>query len=577
MSTAVTVPQLPELPTAPGDGLVPIWADGKLQSARVDSIASSVVSVTSFGASVDNSGGVNDVALALAVSTAIAEGHELYWPDLYPSTGSIAGLHSVRHRGPGGIVRGSDTFYVEPKYGQTNRLYVSTSGSSSNDGVTSSQPMTLTQAAATLRNYGPVLGGVWRIILAAGTYSSDRNVTFDTASRDWLIVQGPSVGGHPNVPAAIIDGTGAGANTHAFIVGVGGSPAGVTVWFQDIKTQNFNAGTQNSCGWSQGYGARCIYVNCHADNCDFAGILADQGDICLVKGGIIDGCRDGIVLNATKGTVGYSSPFAPGGNTIVRNCTEFGVYWSRGAQGHIDNCLLDNNARSVRIESSARAHILGTDFRRATVAAISTNTDGSYYDDISEPNIYNDGTGNANARRYEHNAYSGPQQGWLGSAFSEMCIYAENPGSSLTSATKAQIGSDLQMPNGVYAGQSGQLRPYYFIDKKTKIRIRIWGDTPNAAASFGVDFWDGTTTSVMAYSSFVGTPAAGGFEYELTVSPLTQSTQRGYVHLIGSTGTPRLESGGSTADMGLPQTIRLMAQSASGSMVVRRVEVWVGG
>ena len=382
------------------------------EEGRVRPVAVAPLSVELFGASPLNTAAQNVVALTAACAWAAANSGMLLWPaGLYETNASIPLLHTVRHSGPGAIVRGGDVFHVEPSVTQTNRIYVATAGDALADGLSSSQPMLTPQNAFTaLQNYGPMLNGFWKVILAAGTYAVNSQ-TMNTPSRDWVVVQGPDVGGHPNVPTAILDGSGFGANLHGFIAS-GGSPAGVAVWFQDIKCQNYNAGTQNSCGWSQGYAARCIYVNCHASNCDFAGILADQGDICLVKGGIINACRDGIVLNATKGTIGYSSPFTPGGNTRITNCTEFGVYWSRGAQGHIDNCLFDQNPRHVRIESACRAHILGTDFRRATVAAVSTNTDGSYYDDASVggANIYNDGTGLANAKRYEHNAYTGNQQ-----------------------------------------------------------------------------------------------------------------------------------------------------------------------
>jgi len=548
------------------------------EEGRVRPVAVAPLSVELFGASPTNTAQENVLALTAACAWAAANSGMLLWPaGSYATDASIPLLHTVRHLGPGAIVRGGDVFHVDPSVTQTNRLYVATTGDAASDGLSAAQPMSTPQVAfSALKNYGPVLQGSWKVILAAGTYAV-HSQTFEVASRDWVVVQGPDVGGHPNVPTAILDGSGFAANQHGFVVGVGGSPAGIAVWFQDIKCQDYNAGAQNSCGWSQGYAARCIFVNCHADNCDFAGILADQGDICLVKGGIISNCRDGIVLNATKGTVGYSSPFTPGSNTQITGCTEFGVYWSRGAQGHVDNCFFDQNAKALVIESAARAHVSGCDFRRSTVYAVGTNSDGSWYDDVSTPNLFNVGTANANVKPYDQAAYSGSQQGWVAASVSEMCLYQANPGSSVTSATKVQIGADLAMPNGVYAGQSGQLRPNYFTNTKTKIRIRVWGDTPNAAASFGVDFFDGTTTTSMAYSAFVGTPSAAGFRYDLEIVPLSATSQRGYVDMCGSGGSPRVESGATAANMANPQTIKLMAQSASGAMVVRRVEVWVSG
>src|SRR6185503_6288510 len=96
-----------------------------------------------------------------AVTAALAAGGVVLWSHgTYLTTASIDDLHSVRHRGPGIIQRGSDLFYAEPKYGQTNRLYVATTGSASNDGLSSSQPLVEPQDAFdALRNYGPVLNG----------------------------------------------------------------------------------------------------------------------------------------------------------------------------------------------------------------------------------------------------------------------------------------------------------------------------------------------------------------------------------------------------------------------------------
>ena len=379
------------------------------------------------------------------------------------------------------------------------------------------------------------------------------------SSRDWVVIQGPAAG-HPNVPTAIFDGSGFAANQHGFII----TGTGVQAWFQDIKCQDYNAGAGNSCGWSQGYGAKCVAVNCHAFNCDFAGWLADQGDICLISGGIYDTCRDGIVLNATKGTIGYGSS-GTGSATRITACTEFGVFWSRGAQGHIDNCFFDQNVRHVRIESAARAHTLGNDFRRATAAAISTNTDGSYYDDVSTVNVYNDGTGNANAKRYEHFAFTGKQQNWTDISVSEMRLYYDDTTRTLTNAAKTQVGADLYT-----------FPVSYFVDGKSKIRIRVLGETPNSAASIGIDFSGGGTT-VMDYSAFVGTPAAGGFIYECEIFPTAPAAQRVFARADGTTIAPRIQNGAAAANMAVAQTAKLMAQSAAGTITVRRVEVWVSG
>ena len=529
----------------------------------VDSMGN-FVDVTSYGASPTASGADNDIAIAAAIAAATAAGGELWWPaGSYASAASIASLHSVRHRGPGRITRNGDTWYVQPRTGQTNRLYVATTGSAANDGIAFGSYMATPQNAFdAMKNYGPVLDGTWKVILSAGTYAV-HSQTMEVASREWVTVQGPTAG-HPNVPTAIFDGSGFAANLHGFVIGVGGSPPGIAVWFQDIKCQDYNAGSNNSCGWSQGYGARCIYVNCHADNCDFAGILADQGDICLVSGGIINNCRDGVVLNATKGTVGYGSPFTLGSNTRITSCSEFGLFWSRGAQGHCDNVFFDQNARALRIESAARVHVLGTDFRRSTTAAISTNTDGSYYNDVSEVNSFNDGTGNANTKRYEHNAFTGEQQTWLGAAVSEMRMGYDDSTYASNNTAKTTVATPFTIP------------AYWLEGTPKNLRVKVWGTLPAIAnVKVGVDLG-----SVEAdQSTVVGTPGANDFLYEVTIFASALNVQRSFSTLNFSTGTPRIQSSSVAAPTatGLPVRVTLQVPTGSVTMLVKRIEVFTTG
>lgn len=559
-TTALTVPELPNLASAPDDGLIPFWYEGKLYH-----IARSVIrgggarSITDFGVNTTKTGLENDAALAAAFASGVTE---FYWPDgAYPSSASIPGLHTFRHFGPGRIVRGSDTFYVEPISGQTNRLYVASTGSAANDGLSSSQPMALPQNAFdALRNYGPMLNGSWKIICAAGT-TVTHSQTFDTPSRDWVTIQGPSVGGSPNVPTCIFDGTAVGANKHGFVV----NGQGVQLWVQDIKFTNYNAGAQNSCGIAQGYAAKLYALNVHATNCDFAGVLADQGDILLVGGGIYTNCRSGVVVNATKATVGYGATNLATG-TQFTGCTQNSVYWSRGAQGHVDYCTFTNAPYHTVLESASRAHLLGNDFRTATTAAITTNTDGSYYDDVSVPNIYNDGTGLANAKRYDHFAYTGEQQTWVQTSRSEMRRFYDNTSRTVTNAAKTQIGADI----------TGLIPAYYFTSPGTKIRIRIKGDCPAAAFSIGIDFAGGGTT-VMDYSASTGVPAAVGFTYECEIFPSALAVQRSFGQLSVSNLGVREQNTGNTANMANAQTIRIMGQSTSGTITVRSVEVFVTG
>lgn len=151
--------------------------------------------------------GVTDdtTAVQAAVTAAYTAGRPLYWPDgTYLTTASIANLHDVRHRGAGIIKRGSNTFPVYPGPSDSNSLYVGTTGSDTNDGLSTSEPF-LTPAACVnvLPNYGPFLDGSWTINLAAGTYPGGITVPRSLRYRTFVKLKGPNVS-HPTVPTAIV-------------------------------------------------------------------------------------------------------------------------------------------------------------------------------------------------------------------------------------------------------------------------------------------------------------------------------------------------------------------------------------
>jgi hypothetical protein len=149
-------------------------------------------------------------------------------------------------------------------------------------------------------------------------------------------------------------------------------------------------------------------------------------------------------------------------------------------------------------------------------------------------------------------------------AQSEGLIYSDNTVRTLTSASKAQVGADL------LALDAGR-----YLDGTSRLRVCAYGDLPNATASMGVDAYNsGPGVKVIDYSAFVGTPSAGGFEYQCIIAPLTSATQNALARASSTANSTRLQRTASTADMTLAQTLRLMAQSASGTITVNRIEVW---
>jgi len=284
-----------------------------------------------WGAVGDNSTN-NDTALTNAVAAASTAGLPLYWTDgTFLTTASIPLFHSVKHRGPGAVKRGSSTFYVDPIAGQSLAIYVATTGSDTNDGLTSSEPtLTIQQAFDNLELYAP-LKGSWTIHVAAGTYAEAVSLPDATTGTEYLIVRGPSVATVQTTPTAIIDYPGSGT------VGMDlGSRNKVKV--QDIKFTDWKGSAvtglnidDHSTLWA--YNVHCSYCR--------QGIVANAARL-YVQGGILHGVdwttgafpagggSVGIVAYAgTVASIGYGGTSAATG-TIIENFAQAGYEGKSG-------------------------------------------------------------------------------------------------------------------------------------------------------------------------------------------------------------------------------------------------------
>ena len=93
---------------------------------------------------VNNIRAVSDFdSVQLAVDWANTNNQALYWEEVYTVTSNVQNFHEVKHFGPGGVTRGSNTWYVEQSPAQQNRtLHVSSaSGSNTNDGLDTTYPV----------------------------------------------------------------------------------------------------------------------------------------------------------------------------------------------------------------------------------------------------------------------------------------------------------------------------------------------------------------------------------------------------------------------------------------------------
>lgn len=343
--------------------------------------------VEAYGASPSATGAANDAAIALAIADAVAAGGSLYWPaGTFTSAASIASLHSVKHRGPGALRRGTDTFYLDPKYGQTNTLYVNGSGSASNDGLTASQPMAQPQDAFdAMTNYGPVLHGSWVVSQAAGALTNKPVAVLNLKSRNRILWKGPAAA--YGTPTAIMDGTGAAADGANFYA--------TDVQVQDIKFQNWTSTNCSGLVFLNDCDAYC--VNVHAATCDFLGIGGTGGEL-YVEGGVVSGCTYGIrAYSQCKFNIGYNG-HAPsvttcsGAGINLRDCssgdligitssnnTGIGVYILHQSRVRMVNCTVQNNGTT-----GVQATIFST-YDNQSGNTVSGNPNGNWVNQWSVP------------------------------------------------------------------------------------------------------------------------------------------------------------------------------------------------
>lgn len=519
-----------------------------------------MVDVTSYGADPSYSGAVNDAAFALAIADCVSAGASLWWPaGTYTSAASIASFHSVKHRGPGAVRRGSDTFYVEPKSGQTNRLYVATTGDAANDGLSSSQPM-LTAAGlfSAMANYGPVLDGTWEGNFAAGTYVT-LNASFATPSRNIVTFRGPSVGGPPNVPTAVFSGTGAASSDF----GVRATGPGVQVNWRDLRFTLYNHASTNNIALLSDYGSDLWWDNVHVDNSTGQGIYGE--DCPIVRGGgcVIDGCRQGILLNACNMvTLGYGSS-APADivKNVVKNCTQAGVEWSRGTNGHCDFLTLQGNAVGLDVMHVSRCHVMTTTLDTNAIA-IRARSGGYYLDD---GNTYT-----ANTENFRNYAGAGETDTDLWSSISERRrAYSVTSVTHTGTVAKTTLLSPWTIPQNFFITPSAAA-------STKKIRVVVHGEFITAdAITVGVDF-----DSVVIATFTSAASANTRFQLEVEVWADGNAAQFKSAKLTQS-GQPVQVAGNSPAQnmANAARNINVTATLADvgDSVKVDRTEVWVAG
>ncbi|WP_425203585.1 glycosyl hydrolase family 28-related protein [Priestia megaterium] len=341
------------------------------QTSKINILEKNFISVIQSPFNAKGDGTTDDQnAIVAAIDYALVNNKDLYFPDgTYVSSANIPNFHSVRKFGTGVIKRGSDLFYITPKATQTNKIYLSPSGSSNTfDGLSSSSPIRELQTAVNiLPNYtNPSLYGNWQFMMSSGVYAKKAEIPAGLGQRDMQIqIIGADVGGHPNIPTTIIN-QGAGASA----VGLQATD-GTRIYVKDIWFQDFN-GTSSSAGISIMNYAKVTTNNVHAKNC-FYGVSGIKHSMIIVPNGIFDNCGrlpDGSgtgaafrSLQQNNHSIGIQDIGDRSKTVIIKNC-RYGLWAQESSTGHCDWANIMDCEDGVVVRINSRVNVSGTEFKR---------------------------------------------------------------------------------------------------------------------------------------------------------------------------------------------------------------------
>ncbi len=270
----------------------------------------------------------DNTAVLNVVADAFATGNDIFWPDNdFLITVNIPNFWDVKHSGPGRIKRSGVTWKVTPGRTTTRTVYVSTTGNSTNDGLTSAQPVNTIQTVIDRLNAVGPIKGRQQIVIAAGTYGARVSIPVGLATNDnYLEFIGPSTPGLRGDPStwagAIIDGTGFTAE------GVTVNPFN-NVNFQYILFRDwYDVGLANTAQVISAVHlyefSKAYFQGCSFQGNGYANIEMQKFAKAVVTGGIVDGGRQG--LNNEGGSLSLTASAAGTDNTTIKNALEYGLY-----------------------------------------------------------------------------------------------------------------------------------------------------------------------------------------------------------------------------------------------------------
>ena len=304
----------------------------------------------------------NDAAISRIIAFAKVDNTPINWERrrYLTTTANIADFHSCTHFGTATLSRAGVLWYITPQGVELNVINVAPSGSATNDGMTTSTPVTISRAIELLKKYSDKAdSGTWRIQFAAGTHTFNGLRMDDMPLfRNPLEVWGADVA-LTATPATIWDGT---TSTTAYAMRQDGGVAAVANWhFKNIKFINWMYGGGNNGAiliWAQG---NVQTENIHCDNMG-TGIWLRHGSAKITHGRITNVDTYGIgVQYGASGNIGDLS----GGGVYIRGRvggSALGVAVGRNTTCYVQGCDIDNTNTHINVTRLSRIRTQGNTY-----------------------------------------------------------------------------------------------------------------------------------------------------------------------------------------------------------------------
>lgn len=254
--------------------------------------------------------------------------------------------------------------------GVTRTIYVRADGDDvTGDGLTELTAFReIKTAVASLSEHGPMTRGTISINVGAGVYKGGilLPITRGSAQDDFIRIIGPSVGGHPNVPTAIIDYD---ADT-SVSYGIQANN-GRTLWLQDLKFIGGFAVAVDIRKYSS-----LLENNVHIDG---EGVgLVGFGFLtqCFydARGGIVENCVDVGVQEHFGVTRSFDTVTSTAGAMIIRN-NGVGLRAKEDCHGHVDYVSFLDNDIGLEMHAWTTANVKAATFKNNGTGILVVNSE----------------------------------------------------------------------------------------------------------------------------------------------------------------------------------------------------------